>query len=262
MKYYIITFSLLLFFSINTTFSFADTNENIIKLEENAIKMIQESNFERALEYLDQILAIEPTNTNALNNKGGVLIELENFTAAIDHYDHVLKINEKNTEALNNKAIALSKNGNYTQSLTYFHKSLLTDSSNQNTINNTRYLVNQLYWIDESERSYGTIAIRDQNNNLVGYSKINSINIQPPLGYIYLKNHGEITDVLINDKLTKVLKFEASEQLDKTQFIGRIDISMKINDFEIKVVELELNGLIGVLNDQVDYSLTIVDPLY
>ena len=262
MKYFVVFLSLVIFFSFQNADSFADDSSVVVDLEKNAIKMIQDSEYEKSLEYLDKILEIDPDNQNALNNKGGVLIKIGNFSDAIDHFDTMLLINPNNTEVLNNKAIALSKIGNFTDSLTFFHKSLLTDSKNQNTINNTRNLVEKLYWIDDTKNSFGTISIRDKNDHLVGYSKISEVNIQPPLGYIYLKNHGTVFDYGIDGNTVEVIEFKDSMNLEKTQLVARVDLFMTIDDFKIKVVELVLNGLIGIVNEEVEYSLIIVDPKY
>ena len=224
--------------------------------------MIDESNFEKALYYLDQILKIEPNNTNTLNNKGGVLINMGNYSSAITNFDSVLAINENNTEALNNKAIALYKQELYLQSLRTFQKSLLADPTNENTFNNTVNVVDKLYWVELPEKSYVVVSVRDKNNNLVGYSKSNQINIQPPLGYDYLREHGNEKDVEIDGQITKVLEFSGSLTHKETQFVARADLVMGIGDFRIKVVEILLNGFIASFDDKITYTIIIVDPVF
>ena len=59
--------------------------------------------------YYDKALAIDPADTDALNNKGFALGELGNYTGAIEYYDKALAIDPAYTLALNNKGLALAK---------------------------------------------------------------------------------------------------------------------------------------------------------
>jgi len=262
MKNYFIILSVITIFSFISNDSFADSDENIIELEKHTMKMINASNYQQALFYLDEILEIEPNNTNALNNKGGVLINTGNYSEAITFFDSVLMINENNTEALNNKAIALYKQDFFVESLHTFYQSLLADSTNQDTIDNTRNVVEQLYWIDETENSFGIITVRDKNGDLVTYSKISKISIQPPLGYIFLENEGNVKEIEIDGKNTKVIEYTDKIILDRTQLVATSGLHLSIEHFKIKVVELLLNGFVGNFDDTIEYTLIIVDPSF
>ena len=254
--------SVFILFSINNFDSFGNSNKNIQELENNVIKMIDESNFEKAISYLDQILEIEPNNTNALNNKGGALIKSGNYSESIKYFDSVLSLNQNNTEALNNKAIALYNQELYVQSLRTFYKSLETDPSNVNTINNTKKLVDQLYWIDETEKGYGVISIFDKNGNLIGNSKISEIKIQPPLGYIYLEKGGIVKEIDIDGETKKIIEYTGNISLDRTQYVGRADLFFKFGDYQIKVVELVLNGFIATIEDKIEYKIVIFESIF
>ncbi len=224
--------------------------------------MIDESDFENALVYLDEILEIDPKNINALNNKGGVLLSLGNYSNAITYFDYVLEINENNTQALNNKAISLYKQELYITSLRTFYKSLQTDSVNQITINNTKNVVDKLFWIDETERAYGTVSVHDKNGNLLSYSKINDIKIQAPLGYILLEELGNSTTVQYSAwyNTTQAFEYSTTIEVKTTQYIGRVEIWMHLGDFHMVVIELILNGLIVTPGDEVKYELIIAAP--
>lgn len=257
-------FLILLFssFFIYCADSSAEIDNEILLLENSAMEMINESKYDEALSYLDSILEIDPQNINALNNKGGILVKLGNYTDSIDTFNKILAINENDTSTLNNKAIALSKLNLPIQSLQLFYKSLLLDPNNENTANNTRNLVNNLPWIDETRNTIGVLTIRDQNGNLVGYSEITSVSIQPPLGYILLRLTATLEEVEINGVKHEILTYKGTESITLTQYIGKSDVLLIIKPFDIKVVEIVLNGFIATSGDKINYEIIIFDPKY
>jgi len=257
--FFIFTFSLIFIYSLD---SFGQTNDEVLVLEKNSIEMINESKYDEALVYLDKILEIDSDNISALNNKGGILIELGNYTDSIVVFNKLLTINENDTSALNNKAIALSKLSLPIQSLELLYKSLLIDPNNINTANNTHNIVDNLPWIDETPNTVGVITVRDQNGSLVGYSEIASVSIQPPLGYFLLKAVGISEEIEIDGIKHEILTYKSSESISLTQYMGRADIFLKIEPFNIKVVELLLNGFIVTNGDKVNYEVIIFDPRY
>ena len=260
MNNFIILLTVILFISVYGLDSFAEESQTIVDLQANATKMIDESDFENALVYLDEILEIDPKNINALNNKGGVLLSLRNYSNAITYFDYVLEINENNTQALNNKAISLYKLEYYVSALRIFYQSLQTDPTNQNTINNTKNVVDKLYWIDETTTGFGTVSVRDKNGNLISYSKISQIKIQPPLGYILLEKLGNVKEVEIDGKTIQVIEYSGYIPLIKTQYIGNAILTLHLGDFHMDVVELNINGMIGTIEDKITYELIIPVP--
>lgn len=262
MKYFLIILSILFISSSYGLESFASQPNEIIILENNIMKFINEQDYENALIDLDKILNISPNNTNALNNKGGVLLTMGNYSDAIINFNNLLAINENNTEALNNKGIALYKQELYVQSLRSFYKSLTIDPTNENIVNNTKNVVDQLYWIDETSNGYGIVSLRDKNNNIISYSKVSEIRIQPPLGYIYLENGGNVKEIDVDGKTIKVLEFTGGTSFDRTQYVGRADISQNFGDYKIKVMELILNGFIVTPDDTLVWEVVIFNPTF
>ena len=262
MKQCVFLFFIISLFSSQMLNSHAETSDNILSLESQAMEMINESKYDKASVYLDRILEIDPKNINALNNKGGILIKSGNYPDAINYFDEILKIDGNNTQALNNKAIALSKLQLYVQSLKLFYQSLTIDPSNQNTLNNTKSLIKKLYWIDETSKSFGVVTVRDKNGNLVIYSKIHTVKVQPPLGYIMLKNLGGLQEIEINGEKHEVLFYNGTIPLSRTQFVSRGDIYLTVNNIQIKVIEVLLNGFIATSSDTIHYEFIILDPKF
>ena len=264
MKYYIYLIAIFVLFSFNYVESNATNQDDISSLENKAMNMINASKYNESIFYLDQILEIDPENIGALNNKGGILIQSGNYTDAIANFDKILLIDENNTQALNNKAISLSKQGLFIESLKVFHKSLLSDPSNDNTLNNTRNLMDKLYWLDETAKSFGVVKTFDKNGDLVGYSKIHQILVQPPLGYITLKNAGAVLqEIEINGEKHEALFFNKTIPVLTNEFISSAYHYLPIsNDVQFKTVEIILNGFIGTFTDTVRYEFVIIDPPY
>ena len=258
---YVILISFFIFLSLNFIEVNADNSEILI-LESKMMKMIDELDFNEAQFYIDEILKIDPYNENALNNKGGIFIKTGNYAEAITYFDRVLSINENSTEALNNKAIALANQIQYTEALRLFHKSLLIDSSDQVTVNNTKNLISKLKYIDETEKSYATITVRDQNGNIVGNSRSTQVIVQPPLGYMLLEQEGILEEIEIDGVVHKKLEFKETIPITKNQYVGRGELTLKIDDVHFRVLELILNGLIVTAGDTIEYNLVIFDPTF
>ncbi len=83
-----------------------------------------QGNYAEAIQYLDQVLAIDPNNIGALNSKGLVLNTEGNYAEAIQYLDQVLAIDPNHVYALTNKAWALNGLGNYAQAIEYSDKAL------------------------------------------------------------------------------------------------------------------------------------------
>ena len=88
------------------------------------------------------------------------------------------------------------------------------------------------------------------------------IKIQPPLGYITLKNHGTLEEVEIDGVKHQVLKFKDSNTFTTHQYVGRGDVFINAGAINIKVVELLLNGFIATSDDKITYEIIIFDPRY
>lgn len=226
------------------------------------MEMIQDSDYTKALFYVDRILEIDPYNQNALNNKGGILLQTGNYSEAISNFDRILLVNENNTEALNNKAIALANQVQYTEALKLFYKSFQLDSSNKITEQNIRNLIDKLYFLDESKNSFGVVILRDQNGSILSYSKVSQIVIQPPLGYIHLKNTGTFKEIIINNEKHEILQVTGTIPVSENMFVGTTKLILLIDGKQFPVAELIFHGFIATVGNQIEYDVVILDPSY
>ena len=83
--------------------------ESIDGLIESANDLFLKKRFLDAIPIYEKILKIDPTNLNAVNNKGYALSKSKDYKNAIDCYNHGLKINPNDKSLIINKISALRK---------------------------------------------------------------------------------------------------------------------------------------------------------
>ena len=89
-------------FAIGQPFSLEPNTMN-----DQAIELIGNGNFQEAILVLDRALAIDPDHIHALNHKGNALIGLGLQEEAIVWYDKALQVDPNYVHALNGKGNAL-----------------------------------------------------------------------------------------------------------------------------------------------------------
>ncbi len=82
-----------------------------------AVSCLEKGQPKIAIPILNNALSEDPKNTTALYNKGLALNQTRKYNDAITCFDEVLEINPNDTQSLNNKAIALAELGNTTKQL-------------------------------------------------------------------------------------------------------------------------------------------------
>ncbi|MFQ5573085.1 MAG: tetratricopeptide repeat protein [Nitrosopumilaceae archaeon] len=92
--------------------------------------LIRLCKYNDAITYYDQTLIENPTNVDAIINKGSALARIGLFEEAITFYNSVIDVDSNNIEALNNKANALANLDDYEQAISLYNKALLLAPSN------------------------------------------------------------------------------------------------------------------------------------
>lgn len=253
-------FGINIFFLFLTVDVFADNNDEILTLETNMMKSIEKQEFDKALVQVNEILKIDSENINALNNKGGILIELGLNVEAVDNFNRVLLIDQNNTKALNNKGIALIRQEKIPESFHAFYESLKIDPTNEIAFENMKKLTERMTWINESKNGYAVLTVRDENGNIVNYSKTNTIEMHLPLGYILLKDFGELEEVYFNGEKRILATYTNTQTMKHNQFIGVIGAKMGFGDNSLQVIEMEINGLIAKAGDNFTYEIAVFLP--
>jgi tetratricopeptide (TPR) repeat protein len=101
---------------------------------------------------LDQILAIEPVNRNALIYKGVMLMGLQEQAKALECFNAILKTNPGDSEALNNKAIVLYGMGKAKEAMTYVDKALEIDKRYGDALMNKAVMLYEQGQVEEARK--------------------------------------------------------------------------------------------------------------
>jgi tetratricopeptide (TPR) repeat protein len=101
---------------------------------------------------LDQILAIEPGNRNALIYKGIMLMGLDERVKALECFNAILKANPGDSEALNNKAIVLYGLGKTKEAMSYVDKALEIDKRYADALMNKAVMLHALGQVEEARK--------------------------------------------------------------------------------------------------------------
>jgi tetratricopeptide (TPR) repeat protein len=101
---------------------------------------------------LDQILAIEPGNRNALIYKGIMLMGMQERAKALECFNAILKANPGDSEALNNKAIVLYGLGKAEEAMTYVDKALEIDKRYADALMNKAVMLYDKGLVEEARK--------------------------------------------------------------------------------------------------------------
>ena len=85
---------------------------------------------------MNRVLAIEPNDPAALNNKGNSISSARKISEAIRYYDRALAIEPNNTEVLNNKGASLSSPEKYEEAIGYYDRALAIKPNYSLPLNN------------------------------------------------------------------------------------------------------------------------------
>ena len=111
-------------------------------------------NYEKAIEYYDEIIKIDIRNVNAWSNKGVVLDKLERSDEAIRCFDKALEINPKYADAWYNEGTALGNLGRYDEAIGCYDKALEIKPEYANAWNNKGIALGNLERSDEAIRCF------------------------------------------------------------------------------------------------------------
>ena len=115
---------------------------------------LQLKQFDRAIEYLNRSIEINPNLPNSYNNRGIVFSELKKFEKAIIDYDKVISLNPKFLEAHLNKAISLKNIKKFNEAKECFKNCIKIDSSNPKVYLNLGNLLKEMKNLDGAKDAY------------------------------------------------------------------------------------------------------------
>ena len=126
---------------------------------------IDEEEYEKALDFINKIININPHDKEVYYNKANVLFDMENFDEAEKCVDKALEIDPNDTDALNLKGVILLDLDKKYQSINYFDKALVIDSNYFFALKNKGIA---LYNLDKHKEALETIdnALKLENGDV------------------------------------------------------------------------------------------------
>lgn len=137
--------TLVLLLQCNALVSLAQPNDlKMDQLLEKGESLYAQGNITEAIQYYNQVLAIDLNHTGAIYDKGLALDVLGKHEDAITHYDKLLSLQPDNINALVNKGGALGDLGNFQEAIKYFDKVMSIDPNNDLAAENKKLAVTLL----------------------------------------------------------------------------------------------------------------------
>ena len=198
---------IIILFSFQTIFAFAETESEKNLLFNTGLKLIENSKFEEAISYFDKVLEIDPNHVDALYNKGSLLYSMGKSYEAISYLAKAVDIDP-------NHDLAKSKLNDAVGTLTPYKK------------------------IDGMVE----VTTRDSQGNLVAYYKSPHFKIIDH--EFFGKKIEKVFDKEIitrNNQEVKVLQYEKVNYITENGSKGRFGLSMSGNpDLWIIFVKIPL----------------------
>ncbi|MFB0561917.1 MAG: tetratricopeptide repeat protein [Candidatus Lokiarchaeia archaeon] len=117
-------------------------------------EFFHQGNFEKAIQYYDEALALKPEHSEALFNKANALCELGKLREAISFFDKALEINPQDWEALHNKGNVLLNLYCFDEALGCYNKALEINPKDAETIFNKGNLLFRLGKFKEAAKLF------------------------------------------------------------------------------------------------------------
>ena len=110
-----------------TSTSLVNAEYQQTKLLKKGIHLMADERLEDAVKVFDQIIRIDPKNTEALLKMGYSKFHLEDYAGALQAYDKVLDLDVANSEAWNLKSLVHYQQKQYPKALDCVEKSIESD---------------------------------------------------------------------------------------------------------------------------------------
>jgi len=138
---------------------------------------LKEDDNEKALEYFNKAIDIEPKNGDHYYNKGIALYKAGNFYESIESFLNAIKLNENDWEAMNWLGETYLKNNNYEKALLYFKRSTQIEPRNSRGYDGIGYIKLKKKLYKEANKYYKKTIKIDPENSAAYYN----------MGYIHEK---------------------------------------------------------------------------
>ena len=146
-----------------------DNNEKLLFLI--GTSYLQSEQYNRAVEFLEKSIKINPKLQNAFNNKGIALTKLNKFSESILDYDKAIAINKKFFDAHLNKGFSLRKLNKYKEAIECFKFCENLDPKQAKIYNNLGDVYSDLKDYNEAVQNYNKAIFLNKNFAVAYYNR-------------------------------------------------------------------------------------------
>jgi tetratricopeptide (TPR) repeat protein len=114
--------------------SIVNAPELLYNISQHTINLIDEGEYEQAIQMLNETLNLYPNFTNAIISTGDAMYYLGQYDKAIEMYDRAIEMDAKDTYALINKGLALSELGQYDKAIELYDRAIEIDDTDTDAI--------------------------------------------------------------------------------------------------------------------------------
>jgi eukaryotic-like serine/threonine-protein kinase len=107
-----------------------------------------------AIRYYDRVLELEPSNSDAWNNRGSCCKKLGRVQDALQCYENAIHVQPYSAAAWSNKGNALSALGKYTEAIVSLNRAIEVDAANESAWLNKALVEDRLGLVRESLSSF------------------------------------------------------------------------------------------------------------
>ncbi len=128
-----------IFLVLTFLFSCSGKTDTAADLISKADALINEKGInepQRALEYLNKAIELQPDNASAYGIKGYIYFSLEKYQQAIDNFSKAIQLNPTSAEYFNSRGTVYSKMSQYEKAIDDFNQAILFDSNDATFYNN------------------------------------------------------------------------------------------------------------------------------
>ncbi len=124
---------------------------------------LQKGNFNEALKFYAQAIAINANYAAAYSNSGNVLKELTRLDDALSYYDKAIELNPNYVEAYSNRGITLHNLNRFDEALKSFDQAILLNSNYAEAHFNKGITLHKLTRFEEALASFHVVIVLDVN---------------------------------------------------------------------------------------------------
>jgi len=228
---------------------YENENVDIDLLFEKSTELSNNSKFNEALPYLDEILKHEPDNALALNNKGGILVHLEKYDEAMRYFERAIEIDPDFVEAIGNKAATLYLLDRKVDALTTFYDAYNLDPHNLTTVKNMGSIVKEYPFVKQD--GYAKIEVRTFDGQLVGYTETHDLWFQDPLAWMFFEDKADRKLIEIDGEEFEVLHYSFTFPVTESGLSTTTKLAFREEGaYGVFVIEMTHDGFLANVGDE------------